>query len=537
VVYARGEEPAFGSFLYFQTLPALNDYFNAPGPNPEGVVGGLWPELGYEMPVSKEKPLPAGKRVVLSDVYLNLSAELPDDEAMDSRLFLDLLAGVYRHLERPASRFHLWPQKAETTLWDLENCPDAIVKEHGFTYVHPYTAAEYPDSMVQLTLLPPLRESGRWKGKPIGFADTLRLGVPNFFDIELGTMRRYLPSVGDDKDPDKVDSWYMYHPLVNLARLAKETEDEGARELFLNSLPFAITVAHQFDYKWPVFFNIRTLEVLQRERKPDDPGQSDVGGLFAHVMLQAYELTGESLYLEEAKAAIQATRGLKFELVYQTNITSYGILACLWLWRLTGEAFYRDQCNLFLAGYFHNCLIWQSEIGNARHYLHFFGASALHNGPYMAVYECYESHAAFSKALELAEDDLPESARLLLTEFCKYTLSRAWYFYPSELPEEALATEVKNGHIDRQRAFPLEDLYGDGQPAGQIGQEIYGGGAAFALSTRAFHRIKGAPFLLFCEYPLREREEAPGRVSFTPRGVNGFTCQARLIPLSGETPR
>ena len=164
------------------------------------------------------------------------------------------------------------------------------------------------------------------------------------------------------------------------------------------------------------------------------------------------------------------------------------------------------------------------------------GAACLHDGPYMALYECFESYCAFYDFLKLGQDDLPPNTQLLVTEYCRYTLSRAWSFYPKELPKETLATEIRNGHIDRDLAFPLEDLYPDGQPAGQVGQEIYGCGAAFAFVTRAFHRFENAPFLFWCEYPLfpsEKRDQRDYRLKLC--GAEGFTCCARVIPLSGET--
>ena len=89
--------------------------------------------------------------------------------------------------------------------------------------------------MVQLTVLLPILEYSEWTGKHIPLADELRAGVPGFFDKKLGTLRRYLPTVGDDKDADAVDSWYLYHPLTNLGRLAK-LGDGAAKDLFFNSL-------------------------------------------------------------------------------------------------------------------------------------------------------------------------------------------------------------------------------------------------------------------------------------------------------------
>ncbi|MDX1934250.1 MAG: hypothetical protein SFU56_16740 [Capsulimonadales bacterium] len=530
LVYATLVEPAFGSFLYWQDFTRLNDYFRITATRPDGVVGGEWPELGYKMPVSEARPLPHGREVILSDVYLHATPESEDDERATALRFIDLLAGIYPHLTMPETRFHPWPRLAAETVRDLKASPKATLKEHGYRYLRPYTDAEYPDSMVQLTVLIALREYARWRNEPLPLADELRAGVRHFFDIELGTMRRYLPSVGEDKDASKVDSWYLYHPLINLARLAEEEKDAEARDLLLGSLPYAIKVAHRFNYTWPILFRIDTLEVIQAERQPGQPGQSDVGGIYAHLMLQAYDLTGDTLYFEEARKAIHATRGLAFNLTYQTNLTAYGLLACLKLHRLTGDAFFRDQAWVFLASYFHNCVLWESEIGNAERYPEFFGATCLHDGPYMAPYECAESFAAFHKILTEYRAALPESVALLLAEFCRFTLNRAWYFFPDHLPADSLATEIRNGHIDRLLAFPVEDLYADGQLAGQVGQEIYGSGIALALTSRAFRKLKNAPYLLFSEYPLTIRTETDDSAAFVASGLPQSRFRIRVIP-------
>ena len=531
IVYLSLTEPHFGSLLYLQNLTALNGYFEATGTTPDGRVGGQWPELGYEPPTSLDKPLPKGKEVVVSDVFLHWTPDVPADPRQTARLFLDLLAGTYAHLERPDPEFHDWPRRAEETVRDMEHSPDATVRAYGNLYLHPYTASEEPDSMVQLTALLPMREFQSWKGEPIPLTGALRKGVKRFFDPDLGVIRRYLPNVSSEKDPSEVDSWYLYHPLSNLGRLAREGDGE-ANALFLQSLEYGIKVARHFHYIWPVQYKIDTLEVITGPRKPGDPGQSDVGGLYAYIMLQAYDLTQEKRYLDEAKKAIHALKAMMFDLEYQANITAWGATACLRLSQVTGEEFYRDQSYVFLASFFHNCLIWESEIANAKFYPIFLGVTCLHDGPYMALYECFESFASYHEYLERGGEDLPDSVRLLLTEYCKYTPSRAWYYYPGELPKEALATEIRNGHIDPKLAFPLEDLYADGQPAGQVGQEIYGAGAAFAFATRSFHRLQNAPFMLFCEYPVHELKQPDEPcVSFAVRGVRGFSCRARLIPL------
>ena len=44
----------------------------------------------------------------------------------------------------------------------------------------------------------------------------------------------------------------------------------------------------------------------------DGRGQTDVGGVYAWVMLQAFELTDDKRFLDEARAAIDAAMGLRF---------------------------------------------------------------------------------------------------------------------------------------------------------------------------------------------------------------------------------
>lgn len=120
----------------------------------------------------------------------------------------------------------------------------------------------------------------------------------------------------------------------------------------------------------------------------------------------------------------------------------------------------------------------------------------------MAIYECFDSFAAFECYLRDAGPELDPAARLLVGEYCRYALDRAWYYYPDALPPEALADKQRNGHIDRKLSFPVEDLYADGQPAGQVGQEIYGAGAAWVFASRSFHQLSDAPFLLHSDHFL-----------------------------------
>jgi len=541
LLYFHIDEPRFGAILYFQNLTALNRYFQVTKTKPDGAVGGIWPELGYLPPTPPQSgtppkdPLPADEAVTMSDAIVILRDSGANSECESARQFLQMMGAVYTALELPALRQHDWVWRAEQTLHDLATSPKATIRHYGHRYAHPYTASEYPDSMVQLSLLASMRDYTRWRGTPAPIEGDFVAGLSRFFDAELGTIRRYLPNVGDDKDADAVDSWYLYHPQMNLARLALGGDD-AARDLFMRSVDFGIKVARHFQYHWPIQFNVKDFSIITAVAGADGRGQTDVGGLYAWVMLQAYELTRQDRFLHEAQRAIDAADGMRFNLNYQANITAWGAAACLRLWRITNIGHYREQSYVYLASFFHNCAIWESEIGAAATYRNFMGVTCLQDAPYMAIYECFDSFMAFECYLRDSGPELEPAARLLISEYCRYALDRAWFFYPDTLPEAALATQNRNGHIDPALSFPLEDIYVDGQPAGQVGQEIYGAGAAFVFASRMYHTVAGAPFRLFCDHFIMASEQTGDQaISISLDG--GETCIAQLSMLrTGRKP-
>lgn len=543
LLYLRMTKPDFGQVLYFQNLTTLNPYFEATGTKPDGVVGGEWPELGFLLPSqpldqsAPAKPLKAGEVVTLSDAILVFRDAVGDDETASARGFLQMLGAAYKALDLPETTYRDWIARSRRTLKDLATSPKATIRHYGNLYVHPYTASEYPDIMVQMSVMASIHAWGHWNGKTHPLEAKLRKGLNRFFDPKLGTLRRYLPNVGKDKDADAVDSWYLYHPLLNLGRLAI-SGDGQSRDLLLKSIDFAIRAAHHFEYRWPIQYKVTDFTVITQDAT-DGRGQTDVGGLYAYVMLQAYQLTAETRFLDEARAAIDAGMGLRFNLNYQANLTAWGAAACMRLWRITNDERYRDQSYVFLASFFHNAEIWRSEIAAARHYNNFLAVTCLQDAPYMAIYECFDSYAAFENYLADSGPDLEPAVRMLVAEYCKYALDRAWFYYPDALPAEILATEQRNGHIDRRLSFPLEDLYPDGQPPGQVGQEIYGCGAAFVFATRSHMNVQGAPFRVFCNHFIRSSERVSANV-LSIQLDGGETCIAGLSILglgAGKLPK
>jgi hypothetical protein len=332
----------------------------------------------------------------------------------------------------------------------------------------------------------------------ISMTDDLEAGIDKFFDPKLGTLRRYLPNVGDDKNSDEVDSWYLYYPLLHLARMGLMGH-KHSRELYLKSIDFGIKAARHFKYRFPVKYDLNSFKVITEARGDDRYGQTDVAGLYAYVMLLGFDLTGEDRFIDEARAAMNAARGLRFDLNYQANLTAWGAAAAIRLWRVKADETWRDLSYLYLSSFLHNAAAWESEIDDARHYPNFLGVTALHDAPYMAMLECSESFLAFQSYLHDSGPGLLPAAHALIDEYCRYAIDRAWFYFPDALPAELVCEKPRNGRIARELSFPVEDLYVDGQQPGQVGQEIYGGGAAFIFASQAFHRIDGAPFELFCD--------------------------------------
>lgn len=401
----------------------------------------------------------------------------------------------------------------------------------------PYVAdrEKPPESMVQFTVLLPLLEYEVWSGRKFTLARRLLENFKTFFDPAIGTIVRWLPgeTFGDTGEQgqshENMDSWYLYHTLFNLSRLAT-LGNARARALFKKSLPYAIRVAKRFEYRFPVFFNTKTLAVVRAESKEGAGGEHDVAGLYALVMLHAHELLSGKQYLDEAIHATDALQDLGFKLGYQMNTTGFATEAMLRLYQKTGERRFLELLNVCLANVFENMWIWECRYGHAVHYPTFFGLFPLRDAPYLAPYEELEALAKFHDLLKMGGADLSPSARLLIAEYGKYALDRVWHYFPSSLPVDGLAEKSRNGHLIPALAVPVEDLQDGWERSGQVGQEVYGAGVALVYTTRHFKATGAAGVLAFCDYPMLNFERSARRCVFETGGTKRLPCTVRLIP-------
>jgi hypothetical protein len=163
----------------------------------------------------------------------------------------------------------------------------------------------------------------------------------------------------------------------------------------------------------------------------------------------------------------------------------------------------------------------------------FFALFPLSDAPYTAAYEEQEVFCALHDYLKNAEDvEILPSLRILCTEFIRYLVERAPYYYPPMLPKEMISEEVKTGEVDPDLWIALEDIQDGNIQSGTVGQEVYGAGNAFGILPRHFIRIEQEDFLVFTDYPFGSLKQGKQSLSFCLQGSEVFTCRLRIVPVN-----
>lgn len=538
-IYMSMTRPKSAAIFYLQNLTALNDYCQQTGTSLGDSVGGSWPELGFTLPSSTEKPLKAGKKTVITDAFIAFENKVPDTEPDMIRGYLDLLAKIYLQIPLPATNYKQWPEVLDKGLKDLIDSPGCWTQVSGHQYFNAYVS-DYntpPEIMVQLAILLPLLDYVEWSKHDLEVMKTIKEGLPAFYDEKLGTITRWLPAAEDklegeeeQKQPGVMDSWYLHHPLLNLSRLALKG-DKVCEQLFLDSLDYAIKVARHFNYQWPVFYKMDTLEVIKAETAEGMGGEKDVAGIYAHVMLQAWELTQEKRYLKEAEKAAQTLQGMGFKIFYQANNTAFSSGALLRLYKITKNELYLNLSYTCLAGIFRNTQLWDCNYGYGKNFPTFFALFPLNDAPYTAVYEEQEVFCALHDYLKHAEGvEILPSVRLLIAEYIRYLVDRAVYYYPTMLPKDMLEEKPKIGEVDPNLWIALEDLQDGWLKSGTVGQEVYGAGNAFGILPRHYLQVPGEEFMVYIDYPTSGFRARKGQnIKFSVLGDETLTCRMMIV--------
>jgi hypothetical protein len=539
LLFASITRPQTGSFFYFQNLTSLSEYCEATKTESKNTVGGSWPEIGFQLPATREQPLPAGTAFTISDAYVLLDSELFEETTTICEHFLNYLVKIYKVLEQPRIEYHNWPEIAQKVIADLTHNKGAWTQKDGKPYLSAYLC-DYetpPESMVQLAVLAPFKEYEKWSAEKQPICEDLIRGLPAFYDPKINCINRWLPSMMDKLDKSEeqkkemvMDSWYLHHPLMNLARLALEG-DKTAEKLVLDSIDYVIKVAHHFKYTWPVFYNMETLEVIKKETAPGAGGENDVPGSYAHLMLLVFRLTQDKRYFNEAEKAAKKLEDLGLDILYQANNTAFAAGALLELYKITHKKLYLDLSYTCLTGLFKNIQLYDCKYGFGKNYTNFFSIFPLNDAPYTAAYEELEVYAALSEYMVQAKDvEILPALKTLLPEFIKYAVARIAYYYPAMLPKEMLSEEVKTGEIQPDLWVPLEDLYNGWEKSGQVGQEVYGAGMPFGVVPRQYIKIED-DFLLFIDYPIIGQKKRGKSITIHLDGDIAMCCNLKIIKL------
>lgn len=542
------DKPQTGSVFYFQNLSSLNKFFEATQTSGAELVGGIWPDIGMKLSSSEDKPLKKGEEYIISDAFIALSDVMIKDNYQMSREFLNHLAAVYLLLPKPETVYQDWPTIVQRGLDGLKNHQGCWKFVDGHSYLNAYVS-DYktpPESMVQLAVLLPLMDFDSWSGENHqDIINTIHSGLENFYDKELGTVVRWLPALEknldwreEQKQPEVMDSWYLHHPLLNLSRLALNG-DKLAKKLVMDSIDYVIKVAHHFNYEWPVFYKMATLEVLKEETEQGKGGEKDVPGAYAHLMIQVWQLTNEKRYFDEALKAAKKLDGLGFDIFYQANNTAFSAGALLRLYRETNDNLYLDISYMCIAAIIKNVQLWECDYGNAKYYPTFFAVYPLKDAPYTAAYEEQEVFAGIHAFLKEADqiDGILPSVKLLLAECIKHIINKVAYYYPPMLDKSVIADkkDVKTGEIDPNLWIALEDLQDGWEKSGQVGQEVYGAGIAFGVVPRQYYKVEKGGFMIFTEYPATNFRLNGTSISFFSRGDKRLTFRMTIVPVEKES--
>ena len=544
LLFASMSSPKKGSILYFQNLTTLSEYCDVTQTSLAETVGGQWPEMGFSLPVCKEKALPAGTKHTISDAYVLFSPDVPSNEIETGKQYLNYLSAIYSIIPKPDTKYNEWLNLSKKALNDLTVNKGCWTYTKGHPYLNAYLCdyATPAEIMVQLSVLYAVNEYAQWTGESFAVIDEIKGGMAAFYDDKLQTISRWLPSLRGELDESEeqkkamtMDSWYLHHPLMNLSKLALDGDKE-AKELLLKSIDYAINVAHHFNYEWPVFYKMDTLETLKAETEPGKGGEKDVAGGYAHLMVNVWKITGDKKYLNEALKAARKLQDMGMDIFYQANNTAFSALAMLRLYKETKEELFLDISYLCIAGIMRNVQLWECNYGNAKSFDNFFGIFPLNDAPYKAAYEEMEVYAALNdyikEAVAMKAPILP-SVMLLLPELVRYSVSRLPSYYPPLLPEDILSKEVKTGEVDPKLWIPIEDLQDGWKSHGQVGQEVYGAGVGFGVVPRQYFKVDEVDFMVFTEYPISKPVKAGNNsVSFNIIGSDLFS--SRLIILPGN---
>lgn len=499
-------DPALGaSCLYFEDFSTLNAYFEATRTTASQTVKAGSVTFGYAMPGNPNITIPAGTHLRLVDSYLYLndsvlpSVQQSTDRLEECRVYTELMSTIYDVLPKPATVYTDWKKTADKLLADLDR-PDCWCNpEKGM--LRNYVAEPWGPDGGELTVqldpyMTALAYEHKW-GVSTNITRRIAPTIPLFYSAKTGLVRDYCT----DEDPKRWDTgWILYLPVV-LARSAEMGAPE-ARKLLKDTLPKIIELGRKCSYNFPMFMNPVNLDHFEYSI-PDSVGT------YAYLMLQAYSLFGDGVYLDEARNALKHVREHGLDLSYEMHYTACTAAACARMWKITGDASYLKLSYVPVANLILHSRLWDCKYGLNKDHNLFFGIACMPSA-YIAPYETYHTWLLLREYDGIAHDVLPASIRKLISEYIRYTPTVLRYTLPPYMSPGSVMQVNERGHRNDLSLFiPVEDLNDGWVQSGKLGQEIYGCGAPLSIAAEAYTRIPEAGISIYTEYPLKEAKWNP----------------------------
>lgn len=482
------------TILYFSNYTALGPYFDrtqsgVTQPNfpylragtKGSLVGVSGSSFGYVPPASSLGSLPREKPTVAVSSYLYLEPAIPAAQADVAAAYLRALDTADTAVARPSVPAADWHALAARSAADIAD-PSNWVKIGGHRYLRSYVSdtRSAPELLTQAGVLAGVKAYDARYGSPVPFAAALDADLATFYDPAYRTVMNSLPH-----DPAaRGESWYFVDNLISLLQLA-QSGDTTAKALLLKSADAVIELAHVNRYAFPQDFAYSDFNGAGSQV------EHDVAGGYAWLMLGLYDLTRDTRYLDESKAAIAHVAGAGFDLSYETHMSAYTAAAAQRLYTMTGNAAYHGDAVLALANLFHAVRLWDCTYGTCKKgsgYHTYMGLNPLPWSDYVAMLEQYEAWLGLKSYLRYAKDE-PPYVTDLVEAFIRYSPRTLRYSLPPSLPRGAASSIAGEysfvSHNDLEWYVPLEDLREGEAASGAIGQELYGAGGPFMFAAYA----------------------------------------------------
>src|SRR5690606_25511356 len=102
-LYVSIDSPKAGAIMYFQDLTSLAAYNQETKTSAAETVGGIWPEIGFSLPPTKDSPLISKKEYIISDAIIAFDENHYTKENDLTDQYLNLLASVYLEITKPTT--------------------------------------------------------------------------------------------------------------------------------------------------------------------------------------------------------------------------------------------------------------------------------------------------------------------------------------------------------------------------------------------------------------------------------------------------